>query len=235
MPATNCQNYMIAWGLSEIRGQHKPNLQTVMMQKLLVATHNRGKILEYRALLSDLPLAVTWLDEEHIATDVAETGSTFTENACLKAETYAQLSGLWTWADDSGLEVDALAGRPGVYSARYGGAGLSDADRYRRLLAELAETPPLQRTARFRCVVAIALPGGPVYTTEAAVEGLIVDAPRGEHGFGYDPVFFIPDHQRTMAELEPALKNRISHRAVAAVAARKLIMSLLDYAQRNEP
>lgn len=205
-----------------------------MTQKLLVATHNRGKIREYRALLSDLPLAVTWLDEERIVTDIAETGVTFSENACLKAEAYAQISGLWTWADDSGLEVDALEGRPGVYSARYGGPGLSDSDRYHRLLAELTHTPPAQRTARFRCVVAIAVPGGPVYTTEATLEGLIVDEARGEHGFGYDPVFFIPDHQRTLAELEPALKNRISHRALAAAAARKLLVSLLAYAQRNE-
>ena len=206
-----------------------------MTQRLLVATHNRGKILEYRALLSDLPLAVTWLDEQGIAEDVEETGATFVANASLKAAAYAQLTGLWTWADDSGLEVDALDGRPGVYSARYGGPGLSDADRYRRLLAELAAIAPEQRTARFRCVVALAIPGGPIYTAEAAVEGLIVDEPRGAHGFGYDPVFFIPDQQRTMAELEPALKNRISHRGRAAVEARKIIVSLLDYSQRIEP
>lgn len=206
-----------------------------MTQRLLVATHNRGKILEYRALLSDLPLAVTWLDEQGIAEDVEETGATFVANASLKAAAYAQLTGLWTWADDSGLEVDALDGRPGVYSARYGGPGLSDADRYRRLLAELAAIAPQQRTARFRCVIALAIPGGPIYTAEAAVEGLIVDEPRGAHGFGYDPVFFIPDQQRTMAELEPALKNRISHRGRAAVEARKIIVSLLDYSQRIEP
>ncbi len=206
-----------------------------MTQRLLVATHNRGKILEYRALLSDLPLAVTWLDEQGIAEDVEETGATFVANASLKAAAYAQLTGLWTWADDSGLEVDALDGRPGVYSARYGGPGLSDADRYRRLLAELAAIAPEQRTARFRCVIALAIPGGPIYTAEAAVEGLIVDEPRGAHGFGYDPVFFIPEQQRTMAELEPALKNRISHRGRAAVEARKIIVSLLDYSQRIEP
>ena len=206
-----------------------------MTQKLLVATHNRGKILEYRALLSNLPLAVTWLDEQGIAEDVEETGATFVENASLKAAAYAQLTGLWTWADDSGLEVDALDGRPGVYSARYGGPGLNDVDRYRRLLAELAPVAPEQRTARFHCVVALAIPGGPIYTAEAAIEGLIVDQPRGAHGFGYDPVFFIPDQQRTMAELEPAIKNRISHRGRAAVEARKIIISLLDYSQRVEP
>lgn len=203
-----------------------------MHQKLLVATHNRGKIREYRALLEDLPLAVTWLDEQGITEDVEETGTTFAENACLKAESYASLTGMWTWADDSGLEVDALGGRPGVFSARYGGPGLNDADRYRRLLAELADVAPARRTARFRCVVALALPGGPIYTAEGAVEGLIVDAPRGEHGFGYDPVFFVPEYARTMAELEPAIKNRVSHRALAAVEARKIIISLLDFSQR---
>ena len=203
-----------------------------MTQKLLVATHNRGKIAEYRALLSDLPLAVTWLDEQGVTADVAETGATFIENACLKAAAYAEQTGLLTWADDSGLEVDALDGRPGVYSARYGGPGLSDRDRSQRLLAELAGVAPAQRTARFRCVVALALPGGPIYTAEAAVEGVIIDAPRGENGFGYDPVFFLPAQQRTMAELEPALKNRISHRGRAAVEARKIIISLLDHSQR---
>jgi XTP/dITP diphosphohydrolase len=206
-----------------------------MTQKLLVATHNRGKIVEYRALLHDLPLAVTWLNEQGVTEDVEETGATFSENACLKAEAYARLTGLWTWADDSGLEVDALGGRPGVYSARYGGPGLTDVDRYRRLLDDLAGTAPEERTARFRCVVALAMPSGPIYTAEAAIEGLIADAPRGDHGFGYDPVFFIPDYQRTMAELDPALKNRISHRSRAAVEARRIIISLLDYVQRIEP
>ena len=209
--------------------------QTLLTQTLLVATHNRGKIAEYRALLSDLPLTVTWLDEQGITDDVEETGVTFVENACLKAAAYARLTGLWTWADDSGLEVDALGGRPGVYSARYGGPGLTDADRYRRLLAELAQTAPEQRTARFRCVVALTMPGGPIYTAEAAIEGLIVDEPRGANGFGYDPVFYIPTHERTMAELDPALKNRISHRGRAAVEARKVIISLLEHAQKDTP
>ena len=162
------------------------------MRKLLVATHNQGKIREYRDLLADLPLAVTWLDEEQVTLEVEETGATFGENACLKAATYANLTGLLTWADDSGLEVDALGGQPGVYSARYGGPGLTDQERYRRLLAALRDVPPPQRTARFRCVVAIALPAGPVYTVEGAVEGQIMTEPRGAFGFGYDPVFFVP-------------------------------------------
>jgi XTP/dITP diphosphohydrolase len=198
------------------------------MHTLLVATHNLGKIREYRSLLADLPLNVTWLDQEGVTLEVEETGSTFVENATLKAEQYANLTGLWTWADDSGLEVDALGGEPGVYSARYGGPGLSDRDRYLRLLAALRELPGAPRTARFRCVVAIAAPGGPIYTVEGAVEGEIVDEPRGEFGFGYDPVFFMPAHGATMAELSPAVKNHISHRGQASANAAKLLAALLD-------
>jgi len=200
------------------------------MRKLLIATHNQGKIREYRGLLAGLPLAVTWLDDEGVTFEVDETGATFMENASLKAETYARLTGLWTWADDSGLEVDALGGRPGVFSARYGGPGLSDHARYRRLLEELGALPTAARTARFRCVVAIAMPGGPIYTAEGTVEGLIVDEPRGQDGFGYDPVFFVPDYGATLAELSPLVKNRISHRAVAAAHAAKVLSVLLAQA-----
>jgi XTP/dITP diphosphohydrolase len=198
-----------------------------IMRKLLVATHNQGKIREYRALLADLPLVVTWLDEAGITHEVEETGVTFAENASLKAETYARLTGLWTWADDSGLEVDALGGRPGVFSARYGGPGLSDRDRYLKLLEELREVPAAQRTGRFRCVVALAMPGGPIYCADGAVEGLIMDQPRGQEGFGYDPIFYVPEYGATMAELLPAIKNRISHRAVAAASAARLLSVLM--------
>jgi XTP/dITP diphosphohydrolase len=198
------------------------------MRTLLVATHNQGKILEYRSLLADLPLAITWLDQEGITFEVEETGSTFVANACLKAEQYANLTGLWTWADDSGLEVDALGGEPGVYSARYGGPGLTDRDRTLRLLSALRERPGAPRTARFRCVVAIAVPGGPVYTTEGVVEGEITAEPRGEFGFGYDPVFYVPEHGATMAELPPHVKNRISHRGLASAGAARLLAALLE-------
>jgi XTP/dITP diphosphohydrolase len=198
------------------------------MRTLLVATHNQGKIREYRDLLATLPLTVTWLDQEGVTWEVAETGSTFVENASLKARQYADLTGLWTWADDSGLEVDALEGQPGVYSARYGGPGLSDRDRYLRLLTALAALPQAPRTARFRCVVAIAAPGGPVYTVEGSIEGVIVDEPRGEMGFGYDPVFYIPEQGVTMAELPPGVKNRISHRGQASASAARLLAALLD-------
>lgn len=191
-----------------------------MTTRLLVATHNRGKMREYATLLADLPIEVTWLDAEGIATEVDETGTTFAENAILKARAYAAMSGLLTWADDSGLEVDALDGRPGVYSARYGGPGLSDDARYRALLDELAGVPDAKRTARFHCVVAIAQPGGAIVTADGVVEGTILHAARGSNGFGYDPVFFVPEHDASMAELPAEVKNRISHRARAAANAR---------------
>ncbi len=203
------------------------------MHTLLVATHNQGKLREYRSLLADLPLRITWLAQEGVTLEVEETGATFMENACLKAAQYANLTGLWTWADDSGLEVDALGGQPGVYSARYGGAGLDDNDRCLRLLDALQAVPDAPRTARFRCVVAIAVPGGPVYTAEGTVEGLIGDELRGEFGFGYDPLFFIPEQAATMAELLPGVKNRISHRALASAHAAKLLAALLESMQQE--
>ena len=203
------------------------------MQSLVVATHNQGKLLEYRQLLADLPLEILSLDDIHIYHDVPETGRTFAENAQLKAHAYAEITGQWTWADDSGLEVDALGGRPGVYSARYGGEGLSDPDRVRLLLQELAGLQAAPSTARFRCAVAIALPDGPIFTTEDTVEGLIVDQPRGAHGFGYDPIFLLPDLNATMAELPPETKNRISHRGKAARAAKQLIAQMLSQTRRG--
>lgn len=195
--------------------------------KLLLATHNAGKIREYAALLADLPLTVTSLRAEGIDQDVEETGTTFAENARLKAETYATWSGLWTWADDSGLEVDVLEGAPGVYSARYGGPGLSDRQRYEKLLAALRPFPPPTWTARFRCVVALALPPYETLLVEETVEGMITDRPRGEHGFGYDPVFYLPPYDATMAELPPTIKNQISHRAKAAAKAKQQLAQFM--------
>jgi XTP/dITP diphosphohydrolase len=197
------------------------------MIKLLVATHNPGKIREYAALLADLPLTVISLRDAGIERDVEETEDTFRANAQLKAQTYASWSGLWTWADDSGLEVDALGGRPGVYSARYGGPGLTDRDRYEKVLAELRAFPRPLWTARFRCVIALVSPAGEVHFVEDTVEGCITDEPRGEHGFGYDPIFFLPTYNATMAELSPEQKNQISHRGKAAYQARTRLIALL--------
>ena len=202
--------------------------------KLLIATHNQGKIREYSTLLTALPLTITSLADQGITEDVEETGDTFAENAQLKATTYAKWSGLLTWADDSGLEVDALNGRPGVYSARYAGPNATDEDRYQKLIRELQAMPTATRTARFRCVVAIALPNGELFTTEDTVEGVIVDEPRGLHGFGYDPIFFLPERRCTMAELAAEEKNRISHRGKAAVKARALLVRLFKQADDIE-
>ncbi len=193
------------------------------MIRLLVATHNRGKLREYKELLHDLPVELVYLDDVGITQQVEETGSTFLENALQKALNYARISGLVTLADDSGLEVDALGGAPGVYSSRYAGPNASDRDRIEKLLRDLQGVPRERRTARFRCVIAVATPEGEACTAQGTVEGLIVDTPRGEHGFGYDPVFYLPDRGRTMAELPPEEKNRISHRARAAQAIKPLL------------
>ena len=155
-------------------------------------------------------------------------GADYTRNAILKAIEASRTSGLPALADDSGLEVDALDGRPGVMSARYGGADITDRQRIDLLLSELQGVPDERRTARFRCVVAIALPTGEVYTREGVLEGRIADAPRGESGFGYDPVFLLPDRGLTLAEVSPEVKNTISHRARAVRAAADLLRRLAN-------
>ena len=199
-----------------------------MRRTLLIATHNAGKVIEYRQLLADLPVEVFSLTDQGIDFEAPETGDSFAANACQKATTYAALSGLWTWADDSGLEVDALGGRPGVLSARYGGNGLSDQDRWQLLLDELANVADDLRNARFRCAVCIAGPQGGNIVTEGVVEGVIARQPAGEHGFGYDPVFCLPELEMTMAQLPAEAKNLISHRGIAARAAKMELSRVLD-------
>jgi XTP/dITP diphosphohydrolase len=194
---------------------------------LLIATRNPGKLREYEQLLAGLPLSLTYLDKEGITHEVEETGESFSENAIRKAQEYARISGLLTLADDSGLEVDALGGEPGVHSARYAGPGADDADRCRLLLERMQGVPWEGRGARFRCVIAIAEPGGKTYSAEGTCEGAIALAPQGDYGFGYDPVFHLPEHDRTMAQLSPEMKNRISHRARAAQEARSTLERIL--------
>jgi len=190
-----------------------------MAKAVLVATHNLGKVLEYKDLLQDLALDWLGLSDVGVTFDVAETGMTFEENAILKAETYSAETGLLTLADDSGLEVDALNGEPGVFTARYGGKGLTSKERYELLLRNLADVPWEERTARFRCVIAVYDKGKLIGTAEGSCEGLIATEPAGEGGFGYDPVFYLPDWCKTMAQLLPEEKHRISHRgrAVAGI------------------
>ena len=196
------------------------------VRKILVATRNRGKAQEFRGLLQGVPFQITTLDQEGVVEEVDETGETFEENARLKAETYAGLTGLLTLADDSGLEVDVLGGEPGVVSARYGGPDLTDEDRVELLLKNLKEVPWEDRTGRFRCVIAIARPSGQVETVTGAVEGMIQYEPKGTHGFGYDPVFYLPHLGRTTAELSLEEKNGLSHRGQAARKAVELLKKL---------
>jgi XTP/dITP diphosphohydrolase len=187
-----------------------------LTQPLLVATRNRGKLRELASLLSNVPMRLVSLDEAGVDGEVEETGATFEENAVLKATAYAKASGLTTLADDSGLEVDALGGEPGVRSARYAGAGADDGARVKLLLSKLRGASAIGRQARFRCAIAVASPNGPVRTFAGVCEGTIADAPRGRNGFGYDPVFLLPEMGKTMAELSDEEKDAVSHRGMAA-------------------
>lgn len=183
------------------------------MMRLTLATTNMGKVREIERVLAALPVNV----ESVAAGDlppVVEDGETFTENACKKARHYAQHTGCLALADDSGLEVDALQGRPGVHSARYAGDAANDEMNNNKLLEALRDVPAEQRTARFRCVLAVAAPDGRCVTAEGICAGTIAFAPRGGQGFGYDPLFLLPDG-RTMAELSVTEKNVISHRGQA--------------------
>jgi len=193
------------------------------MPKLLLATNNEGKAREYRSLLEGVPFELVTPAEVGISTEVAEVGKSFEENARLKATTLAAESGLLSLADDSGLEVKALGGEPGMLSARYAGEGASDEDRVSYLLTKLEGVPQERRTARFRCVIAIATPQGEVEFCSGECDGVIAFAPRGEGGFGYDPIFYLPEMGKTMAELSSETKNRISHRGRAAEKARQLL------------
>ena len=194
-----------------------------MTDKLLIATHNAGKLSELREMLRGVPYTLVSLTDVGIELDVDETGETLEENAAIKATTYARLAGLLTLADDSGLEVDALDGAPGVHSARYAGPNATDADRIAKLLDNIAPHPQ-PWTARFRCVIAIATPEGDAKLYGGTCEGVIISHPRGDNGFGYDPAFYMPEQNRTMAELTDAEKNTVSHRSIAT---RKAVQALM--------
>ena len=184
--------------------------------RLLIATNNVGKVREYAELLAGSGFDLFRLADVGLDNEVEETGATFTENASLKARAYGLASGLLTLADDSGLEVDALGGAPGVHSARYAGPGATDADRIRKLLAALDGVPWEKRTANFRCIIALSWPDGHLETFEGRCDGVIAFEPKGTNGFGFDPVFYMPEYNCTMAELPMDIKNRISHRGRAA-------------------
>lgn len=183
--------------------------------ELLVATRNQGKLREIRRLLGDAAVMVKGLDDFDTLPEVEEDGATFAANARKKAATMAALTGCVTLADDSGLAVDGLGGRPGVHSARYAGEDASDADNNSKLLQDMAQLPPGRRQAAFHCVMALCSPDGECRLFEGRLDGVILTQARGAGGFGYDPLFLVPEYGKTLAELSLDIKNRISHRGRA--------------------
>jgi XTP/dITP diphosphohydrolase len=194
-----------------------------LIPKLLLATRNAGKAREYSLLLQRSPFELTTLDAEGIQEDVTESGKTLQENARLKAVGYAVDDRFLVMADDSGLEVDALGGAPGPLSARFAGKGASDRDKVNLLLSKLRGVPWEERSARFRCVIAIASERKVIGLCEGVCEGIISFEAEGDQGFGYDPVFYLPELDRTMAELTLEEKNKVSHRAKAAEKAVRVL------------
>jgi len=194
-----------------------------VIRELVLATRNRHKGEELAALLGDLGIGIRTLDEFPEVPDVIEDGETCEANAIKKARAVSKATGLMAVADDTGLEVDALGGRPGVYAARYAGEQATYEDNWRKLLQELSGVPRKHRTARFMTVAAMALPSGEVQVTTGQLEGVISEEPAGARGFGYDPVFFVPELGKTLAELSAEEKNRISHRAKAFAQVREIL------------
>ena len=194
-----------------------------MIRELVLATRNRDKREELAALLSDLGIGIRTVDEFPNVPDVIEDGQTCEANAIKKATAVSLATGLLAVADDTGLEVDELGGRPGVYAARYAGEHVTYEDNWRKLLRELSGVPRDRRRARFITVAAVASPSGDVQVAQGQLRGLIAEEPAGARGFGYDPVFLVPELGKTLAELSPEEKNRISHRAKAFAQVREIL------------
>ncbi|WP_010678337.1 XTP/dITP diphosphatase [Bacillus timonensis] len=193
------------------------------MKEIMIATKNRGKVKEFRDLFASKGIDVKSLLDFPNIEDIEETGSTFAENAQIKAEAIAKKLNIPVISDDSGLAIDYLDGRPGVYSARYAGEHKNDFDNLNKVLNELQGVPDEQRTAKFHCALALAIPGEKTQIVEGTCEGIITAKPVGENGFGYDPIFFVPEIGKTMAELSKDEKNQISHRGVALRKMDKLL------------
>ena len=200
-----------------------PSASSPSRPVLVLATLNPAKGRELLAHLGAVPYEIRLLADIPDARLPDETGVTYADNALMKARTAAELTGALSLGDDSGLEVDALDGAPGLYTARFGGAGLDDRARWELLLKRLDGVPAARRTARFRCVIALAGPGRPERVVEGVAEGVIAESPRGTRGFGYDPVFFYPPLGRTFGELSDEEKARVSHRGLALAAARQVL------------
>ena len=185
------------------------------MKKFVVATKNKGKLKEIAEILDGLNLEVVSMEQVGVDEDIEEYGSTFEENALIKAKEVYKRTGELVMADDSGLEVDFLNGAPGIYSSRFAGEGASDEDRNNKLLAMLKDVPFENRKARFVCAIAVVLPDGSHFTVRGTCEGYIAFEPIGTNGFGYDPLFFLPEYDKTAAQLEASKKHEISHRGKA--------------------
>ena len=193
---------------------------------LVLATRNVDKTQEIRASLDGLGYRILTLEECPSVPEVVEDGNSYEANAMKKAKTVAQHTGKMALADDTGLEVDALRGQPGLFSARFAGEDVTYADNRQKLLSLMKEVPAIKRTARFRCVMVLAMPGGQTRTEEGVVEGIITEEEQGKGGFGYDPVFYLPALQKTLAQLTLEEKNRVSHRAKALEKIRKILKSM---------
>jgi XTP/dITP diphosphohydrolase len=204
------------------------------MLKMVFATKNKNKEREVSEFLTPYDIEIVSLDEFPGLPEIEESGETFKENAIIKATETCMFTGLMTLADDSGLEVDCLEGLPGVYSSRFAGEDKDDAANNRKLLELLDGVPAEQRTARFKCVMAIATTDCFLYTTEGTCEGIITEEPRGESGFGYDPLFYLPEYDKTFAELDLETKNKISHRARALTGVVELISDLKKMMEDEE-
>lgn len=203
------------------------------MPPLVLATHNQGKLAELRTLLADLPLDLLSLDDFPGVPPVVEDGATFSANAIKKARQTAEFLDRWVLADDSGLEVRVLNGQPGVRSARYAGENADDDANNARLLADLAGIPTEERQARFVCVIAIASPLGQYWTVEGFCEGMILEKPRGSHGFGYDPLFWVPQLRKTFGEADAKEKASWSHRGQALRKMRRDLQKKINLIRKN--
>lgn len=192
---------------TDFKGEKRP--------QLIAATKNKGKLLEINQILAGFPWEVISMEQAGFNEHIEENGSTFEENAIIKAKAVWNATGKAVIADDSGLEVDYLKGAPGVYSARYAGEGAADSDNNRKLLAALEGVPEAERTARFVCTIAVMLENGQVYTARGTCEGRIGFEPKGNNGFGYDPLFYVPEFGMTIAQMDSDAKNSISHRGKA--------------------
>jgi XTP/dITP diphosphohydrolase len=195
------------------------------LTKLLIASNNNHKVTEFRRLFGHLPIDLLTPNDLNLNLDVDETGDTFEANARLKAHAFAEASGLSALADDSGIEVDALDGRPGVLSARYGGEGLDDAGRVQRLLQEMASVPDGQRACRYRVVLVLVDHTGLEESTEGRCEGQVARQTSGANGFGYDPIFYVPAYGKSIADISSDQKDEISHRGIAARAMAEILAS----------